>query len=66
MEHKPGEAVLVSGIYRVVHDKNHAAEHDITAVKGEKFPPCRGCGAGVRFKIRYAADHLSDHDHFKK
>lgn len=59
--HKPGEAVPVSGIYNVMHDQVHLAQHQITAVRGEHFPPCRGCGHGVRYALAQAALHLREH-----
>src|SRR6266478_6465708 len=44
---KPGEEVPKSGIYRVVHDPNHAAEHEVTCIIGKPFPPCNRCGHHV-------------------
>jgi hypothetical protein len=64
--YKPGEEVPKSGIYKVTHDKNHEQEHEVTAVIGERFPPCRGCGQGVRFVLVRPAHHISTHQHFKK
>ena len=44
LEYKPGDVVPKSGVYRFVHDPDHAAEpEEITAVKGELFPTCRHC-----------------------
>ena len=31
---KPGEAVPHSGIYRVIHDPEHAQEHEVTCIFG--------------------------------
>jgi hypothetical protein len=64
--YKPGDKVPYSGIYKVTHDKTHAQEHEITAVFGEHFPPCRGCGHGVKFVLVRQTYHLSNHEHFKK
>lgn len=50
-EFRPGQKVPRSGIYRVVHDKAHAEPHDVTCVFGEPFPPCHGCGSGVRLLL---------------
>lgn len=51
LEYKPGDVVPRSGVYRFVHDPDHATEpEEITAVQGELFPTCRHCGAG-RAKI---------------
>jgi hypothetical protein len=36
-EYKPGDAVEHSGVYRVVHDDNHTAEHEVTCVYGKNF-----------------------------
>jgi len=67
---KPGDAVPASGIYDVIHDKldgqEHAEQHQITAIAGKTFPPCRGCQAWVRFQLRSAAEHIEAHGHFKR
>lgn len=42
--YKPGDIVPTSGIYHVAHDYIHTDSHEITAVGGEHFPPCRHCG----------------------
>jgi hypothetical protein len=64
--YKPGQEVPKSGIYKVIHDSNHTQEHEITAVIGETFPPCNGCGHHPRFSLVRAAHHLSTHDNFRK
>jgi len=61
---KPGEEVRNSGIYKVVHDSKHAAEHEVACVYGKKFPPCNHCGHHVRFVLLRAARHISSSDHF--
>ena len=62
--YKPGEVVPESGIYTVVHDRTHTAPHDVTCVRGHRFPPCRNCGSQVRFRAKYLAKHISDHELF--
>jgi hypothetical protein len=64
-EFKPGEEVPHSGIYRVVHDPNHDAEHEVTCVYGKRFPPCRYCGHHVRFVLVRKAQHIDSHANFK-
>jgi hypothetical protein len=68
-EFKPGERVPTSGIYDVVHDKldgdHHALPHQVTAIAGKMFPPCRGCHGSVRFRLHLAAEHVEDHHHFE-
>ena len=65
VQYKPGEKVPESGIYTVAHDSYHAVRHEVTCVRGEHFPPCRGCGSKVRFTLSRAAMHVSEHHHFK-
>ncbi|MGF7181646.1 hypothetical protein HDF11_003167 [Tunturiibacter psychrotolerans] len=61
---KPGQDIPHSGIYRVVHDPNHAKEHEVTCVYGKRFPPCRGC-AHPRFVLVRAAHHIETHELLK-
>lgn len=63
--YKPGEKVPKSGIYKVVHDKVHVEEHEVTAVMNEHFPPCNGCGEHPRFVLVRAAHHIGNHQNFK-
>jgi len=64
--YKPGDEVPNSGIYKVIHDPNHAHEHEVTAVVGEHFPPCNHCGRHPRFELVRAANHINMHPEFKK
>ena len=64
--YKTGDKVPTSGIYKVVHDSNHTAEHEVTCVSDEHFPPCNGCGPHPRFKLVRAAHHVEKHEAFKK
>ena len=61
---KPGDKVPHSGIYQVVHDRNHAEQHDVTCVFGKIFPPCKGCGSHPRFKLVRAARHIETSEQF--
>lgn len=65
-EFKPGQKVPHSGIYKVVHDKNHAAEHEVTCVYDKVFPPCKGCGQHPRFILLRAAQHVDSNENFSK
>lgn len=65
-EFKPGEKVLASGIYEVVHDPEHTGEHEVTCVYGEHFPPCNHCGHHPRFTLSRKAVHVKWSEHFKK
>src|SRR5260370_35996923 len=57
--HRPGNTVPQSGIYRVDHDVRHTQPHEVTAIQGETFPPCRNCGHGVTYTLIRAALHIS-------
>ena len=63
-EFKPGDTVPRSGIYKVVHDPNHATSHEVTCVYNKTFPPCRGC-RHPRFILVRAAQHVESNEHFK-
>ena len=66
-EYKPGDVVPTSGIYRVTHDPRHTnTPHEVTAIRGEHFPPCNHCGHHPRFVLGTPAKHLSEHEHFRK
>lgn len=60
----PGEKVPSSGIYSVIHN-GHAADHEVTCIKGKKFPPCADCGDGVEFVLKRKAKHVTDHRLFE-
>jgi|HubBroStandDraft_5_1064220.scaffolds.fasta_scaffold191460_1 hypothetical protein len=61
MQYKPGQTVPQSGIYAVEHDRSHTQRHEVTAIKGEPFPPCRNCGRGVTYALARAAEHIKTH-----
>jgi len=63
---KPGAKVERSGIYRVIHDQDHAQAHEVTCVFGKHFPPCNSCGHSVRFVLAYAAIHIESNEYFAK
>ena len=65
-EYRPGEKCEASGIYKVTHDKNHHQEHEVTVVFGESFPPCNHCGNHPRFLMVHRAQHVKQHELFKK
>ena len=57
---KPGQIVPESGIYRIVHDPQHAdMPHEVTTIKGRRFPTCRHC-KGVAFELAHAAKHVGE------
>src|SRR6266404_6826673 len=47
---KTGTVISNSGIYRV-HHSAHRLPHEVTLLKGEKFPRCQKCQDAVTFKL---------------
>jgi hypothetical protein len=62
---EPGDKVEASGVYKVVHDPRHRAEHEVTVVMGRTFPPCNHCGDHPRFVPIRLAHHIVNHEDFK-
>jgi len=61
-EFHPGQTVPESGVYRVSHDPIHPdMPHEVTVIKGRRFPTCRGC-KGISFELVHAAKHIDEVD----
>jgi len=58
-QHKPGEKVQTSGIYKVVKEGG-GSDFEVTSVKGEHFPPTRS-GKGAHYELVHAATHSHKH-----
>jgi hypothetical protein len=59
---RPGDQVPATGIYTATHDQ-HRTPHEVFAVQGEYFPPCRRCGSNASFTLLRTASQLDgDHD----
>jgi hypothetical protein len=65
MEYKSGQICPTSGIYSVTHGNPAHGTVEVTVVKGEPFPPCKGQGHDARFKLKYEAKHRKEHEHFQ-
>jgi hypothetical protein len=63
---KPGDKCVQSGIYEVIHDREHVQRHEVTVVYDETSPPCNHCGPHPRFKLVRIAQHVKNHNSFKK
>jgi hypothetical protein len=65
---EPGEVVPKSGIYSALHATHPdvvAEEHEVTCVKGKRFPPCNGCESAVRFRLVRAAKLVARQKYFR-
>jgi hypothetical protein len=55
---RPGDTVRQSGIYEVLHDREHRVAHEVVMISGDQFPPCETCREKVRFKLSRAATYI--------
>lgn len=62
----PGQPVLESGIYEVIHDRNHRQEHEAVMYRSDLFPVCDQCGLRVRFRLIRSAPYIFDDEDFAK
>jgi hypothetical protein len=58
MRYGVGDRAPVSGVYLVLHDRQHARSHEITMISGHVFPPCGHCGRGVKYQLVRRTHHL--------
>jgi hypothetical protein len=52
--------VPISGVYTVVHVE-HRLDHEVIAIRGDEFPPCRVCRVNVTFYATQPIAHMT-HD----
>ena len=57
-----GQVVRESGIYEVLHDREHRPSHDVLMYRDQVFPACDQCGKKVRFKVVRTAPYIFDAD----
>ena len=62
----PGQPVLESGIYEVIHDKDHREAHEAVMYRSDLFPVCDQCDMKVRFKLIRSAPYIFDDEDFAK
>jgi hypothetical protein len=62
----PGQPVLESGIYEVIHDKDHRQAHEAVMYRSDLFPVCDQCELRVRFKLIRSAPYIFDDEDFAK
>lgn len=63
---RPGNKVQLSGVYKVIHGREHAAPHYVTVLFGDIFPSCLKCSNEVRFELAISAAHVNAHPHFQR
>ena len=63
---KPGDAVKQSGIYEVVHDREHRTAHEVVMISGDAFPNCETCDQNVRFRLVRTAPYIFQDQDFEE
>lgn len=64
--YRPGDTVKQSGIYEVVHDREHRATHDVVMISGDAFPICETCDQNVRFRLVRTAPYIFQDQDFEE
>ena len=62
----PGQPVMESGIYEVIHDQGHRQAHEAVMYRDDLFPACDQCEMKVRFKLIRSAPYIFDDEDFAK
>ena len=63
--YKAGDTVRQTGIYEVLHDRDHRAAHDAVMIGGDVFPPCDTCDRRVRFRLVRTAPYIFHDEDFE-
>jgi hypothetical protein len=61
-----GETVRETGIYEVIHDKQHRSAHEVVMLSGDSFPPCDTCEVKVRFRLVRTAPYIFQDEDFEE
>ncbi len=62
--YRPGDTIRQSGIYEVMHDREHRATHEAVMIGGERFPDCETCKDKVRFRLVRTAPYIFQDEDF--
>lgn len=64
--YRSGEVVRQSGIYEVIHDREHRDAHEVVMISGENFPDCETCKEKVRFRLVRTAPYIFQDEDFEE
>ena len=59
-----GATIPSSGIYAAVHTGHPKPDHEVTCIRGKKFPACRDCGVKAAFILVRKAKLVKHHELF--
>jgi hypothetical protein len=65
-KYRAGDNVRQSGIYEVVHDRDHREAHEVVMIGGEHFPDCETCKEKVRFRLVRTAPYIFQDEDFEE
>jgi hypothetical protein len=63
--YRPGDTIRQSGIYEVMHDREHREVHEAVMIVGEHFPDCETCKDKVRFRLVRTAPYIFQDEDFE-
>lgn len=63
---RPGDPVIESGIYEVLHGRDHRYAHEVVMLKGTAFPMCDTCDDEVRFRLVRTAPYIFQDGDFEE
>jgi len=55
---QPGAPISESGIYEILHERDHRTSHEAVMIAGDSFPECDTCRDRVRFKLVRTAPYI--------
>jgi hypothetical protein len=61
-----GETVRETGIYEVLHDRNHRQAHEAVMLHDDAFPFCDSCKDRVRFRLVRTAPYIFHDEDFEE
>jgi hypothetical protein len=63
--YQPGDPIKETGIYEVIHDRDHRTAHEAVMLANDKFPACDTCFERVRFRLVRTAPYIFDDADFE-
>ena len=64
--YRAGDTVRQSGIYEVIHDRDHRDPHEVVMISGDQFPDCEICKEKVRFRLVRTAPYIFQDEDFEE
>lgn len=56
--YRPDERAVESGVYEILHDREHRSRQVVTIISGEIFPECETCKWSVRYGLVRSAAYI--------